>query len=173
MSDGPRRAVNAKPPMVIETVRLVLRPLAGGDAEALRALTDDPAVIGSVSFLREPFTFDDAEALIALNGNGRDLFRGIWRREDGGLAGVVGAHERGGEIEIGYWIGTRFKGQGYASEAARAVLDRVGAERPDAMVVAECRRDNFASWRVLEKLGFRATGGPGARPGRLRLEWRP
>jgi RimJ/RimL family protein N-acetyltransferase len=160
-------------PTTLETERLRLAPLTMADAEALRALTDDPAIIGAISFLHAPFALEDAEALIAMNSNGRDLFRGIRRREDGALMGVVGAHKRGAEIEIGYWIGTRFHGQGYASEAARAVLDRIRAEQPDATVVAECQRDNLTSWRVLEKLGFHSTGGPGARPGRLRLEWRP
>jgi RimJ/RimL family protein N-acetyltransferase len=154
----------------IETERLRLTPLLAADAEALRHLTDDPAIIDAISFLRAPFTLADAEALIALNDNGRDLFRGIWRRADDLLLGVIGSHDRGtGTVEIGYWIGTPFQRGGYASEAARGVVARLRTAVPKARIVAECRPENGASWRLLERLGFRPTGRPGTRPGRAEL----
>jgi RimJ/RimL family protein N-acetyltransferase len=155
----------------IETERLVLSPLVAADVEPLRALTDDPAIVAAISFLRAPFTLDDARILIAMNDNGRDLFRGIRRRGDAALIGVIGSHEQGaGIIEIGYWIGTSFQRRGYAFEAARAAIDRLRAVTPAARIVAECRPDNRASWHILERLGFRPTGRAGARPGRLALE---
>jgi RimJ/RimL family protein N-acetyltransferase len=155
----------------IETARLRLRPLVPDDAETLRELTDDATIIAAISFLRAPFTLDDARALIAMNGNGRDLFRGIRRRRDDALTGVIGAHEQeSGAIEIGYWIGTQFQRQGYAAEAARGLVERLRTVTPGARIVAECRPDNRASWRILERLGFRPTGEAGARPGRLLLE---
>jgi len=154
----------------IETARLRLAPLGPGDAEALWRLTNDPGIIDAVSFLRHPFTLADAAMLIALNRNDRDLFRGIWRRHDGLLAGVVGVHARsGGTIELGYWIGTRFQRQGFAEEAARGVVEWLRRTSPAAPIIAECRLENRASWRVLERLGFRPTGAPGTRPGRLEL----
>ncbi|HEX4111346.1 MAG TPA: GNAT family N-acetyltransferase [Stellaceae bacterium] len=156
---------------IVETERLRLVPLVAGDAEALRALTDDPAIIAAISFLRAPFTVDDARRLIAANEGGRDLFRGIRRRSDDALIGVIGSHRQdGGGIEIGYWIGTPFQRQGYAFEAARAVIDGLRSAAPTVRIVAECRRDNRTSWRILERLGFRPTGAAGARPGRLALE---
>lgn len=154
----------------IATPRLELRPLIEADAAALRAITDDPAVIAAISFLRAPFTLTDARTLIAMNRGDNDLFRGCWHPADSVLVGVIGAHrtERG-DIEIGYWIGTRYQGQGYAGEAARAVLDRLGTDHPTVRIFAECHPDNRASWHILERLGFRATGEAGKRPGRLRL----
>jgi RimJ/RimL family protein N-acetyltransferase len=154
----------------IETERLRLTPFVPGDAEPLRRLTDDPAIVDAVSFLRAPFTLADAAALIARNGNGQDLFRGLWRRADDLLIGVVGSHLQGtGAVEIGYWIGTAFQRQGYAREAASAVIERLRTATPPPRIVAECRPENRASWRVLERLGFRPTGAPGARPGRVEL----
>ncbi len=154
----------------IETDRLRLIALGAADAEPLRRLTDDPAIIDAVSFLRAPFSLADATALIAQNGNGRDLYRGIWRRADNLLVGVIGSHLRGtGAVEIGYWIGTAFQRQGYAHEAALAVVARLRAATPSPRIVAECRPENRASWRVLERLGFRPTDAPGARPGRVEL----
>jgi len=154
----------------IETDRLCLRPLVPADAGVLHALTDHPAIIAAISFLRAPFTLADAAALIATNETGCDVFRSIRRRGDEALIGGIGVHEQGtGALEIGYWIGTRFQRQGYAFEAASGVIGRVKTVFPETRIVAECRPENRASWRILERLGFRPTGMPGARPGRLVL----
>ena len=67
-----------------------------------------------------------------------------------------------GETELGYWIGRRHWGQGYATEAGRAVIDiarMLGHER----LVASHFVDNPASGRVLRKLGFAPTGKVTAR----------
>jgi RimJ/RimL family protein N-acetyltransferase len=155
---------------IIETTRLRLVPLEAADAEVLRALTDDPAIVAAISFLHSPFTLADAEALIAANGNGHDLYRSIRRCDDNLLIGIIGSHHRGtGAVEIGYWIGTAFQRQGYALEAAHGLVGRLKAAVPAPRIVAECRPDNRASWRVLERLGFRPTGASGARPGRVEL----
>jgi RimJ/RimL family protein N-acetyltransferase len=150
-----------------ETRRLRLAPLRHEDAEALRLLTDDSDITGSVHFLPAPFTFADADALIRCRDNGRDCFLGAWNRGSGTLIGVVGAHLRGeNQMEVGYWIGSAFHKQGYATEAALGVITVLRRRFPEREVIAECRRANAASWRVLEKLGFRSTGEAGQRPGR-------
>ena len=155
------------------TARLILRPLVPGDAEALQALSDEPAIAAAIPFIARPFTLAAARALIGKNGGGQDCFLGLWQRSGEALVGVVGLHLRGArDLEIGYWIGSGFRGQGYASEAGAAALERVEALLPRRRVIAECRPENLASRRVLEKLGFRPTGEPGTRPGR-RLFARP
>jgi RimJ/RimL family protein N-acetyltransferase len=148
----------------IETARLRIAPLERRDAPSLRAITDDPAVIGAIHFLRAPFTLADAELLIAGGIFGVDHFLGVWRGAE--LIGVVGTGQRGDGCEIGYWFGTQFRRQGFAGEAVGAVVAALRREHPARDVVAECRRDNSASWRLLERLGFRATGRMGERPGR-------
>ena len=152
------------------TKRLRLAPLRGDDAETLRRLTDDPAITGSVHFLPAPFTLADAKALIRCADSGRDCFLGAWSRDSETLIGVVGVHLRGErEIEVGYWIGSAFHGQGFATEAALGVITVLRRQFPDQEVIAECRRANAASWRVLERIGFRPAGSAGQRPGRERL----
>jgi RimJ/RimL family protein N-acetyltransferase len=152
---------------VHETPRLRLAPLRGEDAEALRLLTDDPAITGSVHFLPASFTPADAEALIRCGDGGRDCFLGAWNRDSEALIGVVGSHLRGGsQVEIGYWISSALHGHGYATEAVLGVITVLRHRFPEREVIAECRRGNAASWRVLEKVGFRPTGEAGQRPGR-------
>jgi hypothetical protein len=110
-----------------ETRRLRLTPLRHEDAEALRLLTDDPAIAGSIHFLPAPFTPADAEALIRCRDSGRDCFLGAWKRGSEAWVGVVGTHLRGeNQIEVGYWIGSAFHKQGYATEAALGVIPSCG-----------------------------------------------
>ncbi len=152
------------------TTRLRLAALIAADAEELRALTDDTAITANISFLPTPFTLDDAEALIHNNDSGNDRVLGLRRLGIGALVGVVGTHLRGADaIEIGYWIGRRFHGQGYATEALRGVVAMLGSAFPNRLIFAECRPENAASWRVLEKAGFVPTGQDGTRPGRRLL----
>ena len=169
MTARPRRLGNLP---ALETPRLRLVRLRPADASALAVLTDDPLITEAIDFLERPFTREDAAALIRAHGDGRDGFFGVWRADR--LIGVVGAHLRDpSEIEIGYWIGTAFHGQGYATEASGAVIAMLQREFPARRIIAECRRENRASWRVLEKLGFRPTGAAGSRPGRERLAQPP
>ncbi len=154
-------------PSGIGTARLRLAPLRDQDADALAAITDDPAITGRIDFLPRRFRRSDAVALIRQARTSADCFFGAWDRADGGLVGVVGTHLHGRrEIEVGYWIGRGRTGKGFATEALNGVLVELRRRFARRRIVAECRRDNAASWRVLQKSGFRPTGKAGTRPGR-------
>lgn len=150
--------------------RLRLAPLAPADAPALAALTDDPIITQAIPFLASPFTVEAAAELIGRRDGGRDCILGAWRLADEHLVGVVGTHLRGeAQLEIGYWLGTDFHGLGYASEAVGAIIKMLRHLLPHREIIAECRPENRASWRLLVKAGFRPTGAPGTRPGRALL----
>jgi RimJ/RimL family protein N-acetyltransferase len=148
----------------IATTRLEIAALARADAPALAAITDDPVVARAIHFLRLPFTLADAEALIRGDIFGVERFFGVWTGPRT-LIGVVGVGMHGADIEIGYWFGTAYHRQGYGGEAVGAVVETLRRAHPGRRIVAECRRDNRASWALLEKLGFSPAGG-GTRPGR-------
>lgn len=152
---------------VAETDRLRLRPLGLTDAEALRAMTDEPSILDMVHFLPRPFTLADAEKLLAGAGDDRDCFWGTYLRENCSLIGTVGTHLRGSdEIEVGYWFSSAVRGRGLAAEAIGAIVLALSEAYPERSIVAECRPQNEASWRLLEKAGFRSSGADGSRPGR-------
>ena len=80
-----------------------------------------------------------------------------------GNAGIrlrgLGGHETGvSQADIGYEVDPRYWGQGYATEAARALLDfgfeTLGVHR----IWSQCISENRASAHVLEKLGMRPEG---------------
>lgn len=66
-----------------------------------------------------------------------------------------------GEIEIGYGIAQSRRRQGYASEAAGAMIGWLFAEAGVETILAGCDKDNLASIRTLRRLGFRLDSTPG------------
>src|SRR5699024_10331451 len=73
------------------------------------------------------------------------------------LIGSAGISRDGDDVELGYWIARAHWGQGYATEAARAVLSQARA-LGHKQLVASHFVDNPASGRVLRKVGFCPTG---------------
>lgn len=59
-----------------------------------------------------------------------------------------------GSLEIGYYIASSYRQQGYASEATKAVVDWALSLPSVQSVTAGCDPDNIASKRVLEKIGM-------------------
>jgi RimJ/RimL family protein N-acetyltransferase len=150
----------------VETARLRLAPLGPGDAEAVRALTDDPAITGAIDFLPSPFTLQAARGLIGPAKVRTDCFLGA-RTHAGALVAIVGLHLRGDHaVELGYWVGGAWRGQGYGAEAVTAAVRLLRERFPHRFLVAECRPENAASVGLLKKVGFRDTGDEGHRPGR-------
>jgi RimJ/RimL family protein N-acetyltransferase len=136
----------------LETERLSMRPFAVSDAEELSALwserdTGTPGVERAREFIAERLARTAETGLAALP---------IRRRDEGdfiGYCGLVVGRSTVEEPEIAYELLRRAHGRGYATEAARAVLDAAiatGRKRLWATVGAW----NTPSFRVLEKLGF-------------------
>lgn len=147
----------------IGTERLVLRQLALNDAAAFSKLADDYNISKMTGSLPHPFPLYSAEFKIMYlrQQKRRGLAYPYAITVNGGeLIGVMdlfrSAHDTA--LEIGYWIGKPYWGQGLSTEAAKAIIqeakDRLGVQALMAGVFA----DNPASLRVLEKLGFKTTG---------------
>lgn len=164
----------------IETERLILRGLRLTDAARVAQFTADPDVARMVTSVPQPQMPIAAEGFILIHlaraPLGRDFVFAIDLPGEG-LIGLIGLHRKhGAGFELGYWIGKPYWGQGYASEAAAALLDAAQDLGP---IVAGHYADNPASGRVLEKIGFAYTGevedrfslarGKRARAWRMRL----
>jgi RimJ/RimL family protein N-acetyltransferase len=79
---------------------------------------------------------------------------------DGDLIGVIGANRADVALpfEIGYWLAPEAWGQGYCSEAGKALIGWLEQTRCARALVAGHFADNPASGRVLAKLGFLPCG---------------
>jgi RimJ/RimL family protein N-acetyltransferase len=60
--------------------------------------------------------------------------------------------------ELGYVFNKNYHGTGYATEAAKALVDDIFRNQNARRVVAMCNPLNESSWKLLERLGFRREG---------------
>jgi RimJ/RimL family protein N-acetyltransferase len=151
---------DATPAPVAETERLILRQLEEGDAPFVLELLTDPdwlRYIGDKGVHdldgAKRYIEDGPGAMYAKHGFGLFL---VGRKPSGTPMGLCGLIRREGldDVDVGYAFLPRFRGCGYAEEAAAEMLrfgkDRVGLSR----IVAITTPENERSVRVLEKLGF-------------------
>ena len=144
---------------LIETERLVLRAPRLEDATTIATLLNDRRIAENTVRIPHPYAITDAQRFIgeANAGSGETVF--LITRRDGTVLGACGVAERAEEApEIGYWLAFAFWGKGYATEAARAVIDYAFDDLHYAVLHAGARVSNPASRRVLEKCGFQWTG---------------
>lgn len=145
--------------MFIRSERLFLRPGWPEDWEEALDLLNDEAVVRNLATAPWPYTDEDARAYIARPRERLlpHFFITLPCSDGAKLIGSIGLGRDGDEVELGYWIARAHWGQGYATEATRAVLRLAGA-LGHGRIVASHFADNAASGRVLEKAGFRAIG---------------
>jgi RimJ/RimL family protein N-acetyltransferase len=100
----------------------------------------------------------------------------VERLEDGALVGRVGANyydpatwrrTAEGEPELGWALAREHWGRGYATEAARAVRDRLSAPRVISLIAPA----NVRSQRVAERLGAAPTGTVSLPGGGAHVVW--
>ena len=147
------------------TRRLVLSPVRAGHARALHSLVNDWEVVKMLAVLPWPVPFEAVESFAAgheRSSSGEDAFTVLLDEAPIGVCGVkrpgTGNSPRK-TPRLGYWIGRRHWGMGFATEAVAALVDHAFDRYPSDVVGAGVFTDNPASRRVLEKLRFRRVGG--------------
>lgn len=146
--------------MFIRSERLFLRPAWAEDASELAALLDNETIVRNLARVPWPYTLADARAFVdAVPADGRmpNFLITLPGPHGSRIVGGCGLSMLDGEVNLGYWIAQDHQGRGFATEAARAVVNlarMLGHRR----IVAHHFVDNGASGRVLQKTGFRATG---------------
>lgn len=136
---------------------VVLKPIPDGDLEAFFNLMNDPTLSPNTGSVPHPITREWAQERLnkkracELAGVGAD--RGLYC--EGTLVGNAGwfTNEEGA-AEIGYAIHREWRGKGLATKAATLVLNLMKESGFNGAVYAQHFKDNPASGRVLEKLGF-------------------
>jgi ribosomal-protein-alanine N-acetyltransferase len=143
---------------VLTTERLVLRPVTLRDHALLMAHWTAPEVR---LFLFDGGIMSEDEVTEAIEDSSRDFAAagyGLWliqeqdRAELVGTAGLRPLEDLG--LEIFYSLAPRSRGRGYATEAARAVVEHALDTLGLPEVLAEVDEGNTASIRVIERLGL-------------------
>jgi RimJ/RimL family protein N-acetyltransferase len=149
--DGDRSRDDAIVLERLETERLVLRPIELADLDVLVELDADPEVMRFLS--ARPSTRAEVEASLQKPRGRRWVATERNADEFVGWFGLVPS--RDDTYEIGYRLGQRWWGRGFATEGARAVIDAafraLGARRVTAQTMAVNRR----SRRVMQRCGMR------------------
>jgi RimJ/RimL family protein N-acetyltransferase len=142
---------------VLATARLVLRAPRRSDGEAIAALANDRRIAANTARIPHPYGIDDAEQFIAAV-NKREGEACFAVTLDGAPIGVCSVELREDGPELGYWLGVPHWGRGFATEAARALIDHAFGDLEHDTLISGARVNNPASRRVLEKCGFQWTG---------------
>lgn len=151
--------------LTIDTQRLTLRPFEETDARRIAWLAGEYDVAKMCGRVPHPYTMASAFDFLAIMKRGREAgseFAFAVTAPIDGLIGACGVSRSGDENsrswEIGYWFGMPYWGLGYASEAARGVMDWARDQLAAESFVAGHFTDNPASGHVLRKLGFVPSG---------------
>ncbi len=149
------------PRPVIETDRLTLRKFTEDDAAFILRLLNEPSFLEYVGD-KGVRTLDDARQYIregpvaSYKQHGFGLYL-VQHDKDGSSIGMCGLLKRDtlDDPDIGFGFIPEFWSQGFATEAARAVLDRAKSQHGLSRVVAITASHNSASIQVLKNIGLR------------------
>ena len=154
---------------MIKTTRLIIRPIEQGDSDAIHVYAGSPD-IDMMMFLPNE-TMEDTEKFV-------DFAVSEWSKAepedreyvillDGEIIGGVNLEKcesvSGNVFEIGWIIRQDKRGQGFATEAAKALIDYAFTELNAYHVQAHCDSRNAASEGVMKKLGMTLIDGTGTR----------
>ena len=142
---------------VLETERLVLRAPRLGDAKVVKTLANDRRIAENTARIPHPYKLSDAEDFISSANRSNETVFLITARD--AVIGACGFSQIDRHPpEIGYWLGVKHWGKGYATEAVRALIDHAFTDLDCEALQSAARVTNPASRRVLEKCGFQWTG---------------
>ncbi len=144
----------------LETKRLWLRWPRAGDAPAIACFARRAEIAQMTATIPHPYPAGEAERFVfkarADNANGKALILVISPK--GGARPIIGIVSAtlsdAEEVEFGFVLAPAAWGKGFATEAARAMIEAIFALTKAERILANVRTINPPSRRVLEKCGF-------------------
>jgi RimJ/RimL family protein N-acetyltransferase len=146
--------------IVCETPRLRLRYLTLQDAAFILELLNDPEFIRNIGdrgvrTLEAARSYIQSGAVTGYHNGGLGLFL-VELKQNATPIGVCGLLKRDylPDVDVGFALHEGFRGQGYAFEAAEAVMRRGREVLGYGKIVAITSPDNHASIKLLQRLGL-------------------
>ena len=145
---------------ILETQRCVVRELCLDDLDGLFELYADD---GMDEFTEGLYPYEEEKTYqeAYINNMYRFFGYGMWlvfQKETGKLIGRAGLEHREiygeTELELGYLIGKKYQGQGYATEVCQAILNYAKENTDFEHINCVVQNGNEASIHMAQKLGF-------------------
>jgi ribosomal-protein-alanine N-acetyltransferase len=149
---------------ILRTERLILRPFELSDARIVQQKAGDKAVADTTANIPYPYPDGLAEEWISTHQpkfeSGELINCAITLEKTRELIGAIGLviNKRFNHAELGFWIEKDLWGKGYATEAARALIDYGFNKFGLHKIFAHHMTRNPASGKVLKKLGMHKEG---------------
>ena len=148
---------------MLETERLVLRPLLAEDVDDLLPYHSDPDSIRYIPWdVRDrEFVVDwltRAVTYLGIKEGQPGLLLAMVLKSDGKVIGQLNSamtDAANQTADIGYISNPEYRGQGYVHEALVALVDYLFAEESVHRIIADVDIRNVDSIKVMERLGFR------------------
>ncbi|MEP6262694.1 MAG: GNAT family protein [Gillisia sp.] len=149
--------------MNFKTERIIIRPVEIGDKESIFTYRADPETSKYLSLT--PQTVEDVEEFITKTSREINV-PGTWfqfviiEKVTNQLIGDIGIHfletdSENKQVEIGYTLDSRFRGNGYASEALSVIIEYLVSKLNKHRIIASIDPANLDSIKLVERLGFR------------------
>lgn len=148
----------------LETERLLLRPLTFDDSDRIEELAGEYDVAKSTLNISHPYPKGSAsqfiESIQTAEQNNKIVMFAIINKETKLLIGLINLnlsipYQRG---ELAYWIGKEYWGNGYGTDAAKALLEYGFNQLKLNKIFAASFTSNTGSWKVMEKIGLKYEG---------------
>lgn len=146
--------------MEIRTERLLLRKPVLADVPAIVAACQDPDIQRFIPFIPVPYGEEEGHTYVASvdrawNESDERTFA-VCLTEKGLIGAVtVRLHEGG---TVGYWLASAARGEGFMTEAVRAIVRWAREEQGIEWLRLTTHPDNRASQAVAERAGFVRVG---------------
>lgn len=153
-----------KAPRKLTTQRLILKPPTIEDADTIQRLAGSYTIARYTLNIPHPYEDGMAEVFIQSISTGfavgNSLQYGVYLPDTLSLIGMAGlsVYQPHGHAEIGYWIAEEYWGQGYATEASKALVNMGFQDLKLHHIIGEHMPENTASRRVMEHLGMQYEG---------------
>ncbi|MDQ0875845.1 ribosomal-protein-alanine N-acetyltransferase [Paenibacillus sp. V4I3] len=147
-----------------ETTRLLLRFFELSDARMVQQLAGNEEVARTTLAIPHPYPDGAAEEWIEnvrqSSEKGDSYAFAMIKKEDGSLIGnmSMGVSRKHKRAELAYWVGQPFWGQGFATEAARRII-QFGFEDLDLnRIFTAAMTKNPGSYKIMRKIGMKEEG---------------
>jgi RimJ/RimL family protein N-acetyltransferase len=139
---------------LLEGLNANLRIMEKEDLPFLLEWDNNPEFMGEY----EPFKQETRTELEKIYDNLQDAQWFLVEKKDGTKIGYIAHFLSAGETELGYFIVPSERSKGYVTEAIRIMVDYLFLSKEIVRIQAKADPENIASWKALEKAGFKKEG---------------